>query len=149
MNKPLFCNYLTMIGIALVALCSNSCNKSDTTSYTITVGAYTLDSLANYVFTGNELIFDSNEDCQTWSRTASGDSHSTASHLHYNAAANVSYDDSNTSFSWTEYGPELDQVSIETTCSNANGGVNKTVNNSSYYQDKPNLFLKIISVIEN
>jgi len=149
MNKSLFSTCCTMITITLVTLCFSSCNKSDTTSYTITVGAYTLDSLSNYVFTGNELIFDSNEECQTWSRTAPGDSHSATSHLHYNAAANVSYDNSNTSFSWTEYGPELDQASIETTCSNANGGVNKTVNNSSYYQDKPNLFLKIISVVEN
>lgn len=54
-----------------------------------------------------------------------------------------------TTFSWTEFGPELDQESIETTCSDAIGGVNKTVTNSSYYQDKPNLYLKIISVVEN
>ena len=140
---------LTMTCIAVFVLSISSCNKSDSGSYTITVGAYTQDSLGNYIFTGNELIFDSNEECQTWSRTAPGDSHSSSSHLHYNAAANVSYDNSNTTFSWTEYGPELDQESIETTCSYATGGVNKTVSNSSYYQDKPNLYLKIISVVEN
>ena len=56
---------------------------------------------------------------------------------------------SNTTFSWTEYGPELDQESIEMTCGAAAVGVNKTVNNLSYYQDKPNLYLKIINVVEN
>ena len=140
---------LTIIYLAIFVLSNTSCNKSDSESYTITVGAYTQDSIGNYIFTGNELIFDSNAECQIWSRTAPGDSHSSSSHLHYNAAANVSYDESNTTFSWTEYGPELDQESIETTCSNATGGVNKTVTNSSYYQDKPNLYLKIISVVEN
>jgi len=140
---------LTVICLLIFVLCISSCNNSDSGSYTITVGAYTPDSLGNYIFTGKELIFDSNEECQTWSRTAPGDSHSSSSHLHYNAAANVSFDNINTTFSWTEFGPELDQESIETTCSDAIGGVNKTVTNSSYYQDKPNLYLKIISVVEN
>ena len=37
----------------------DSCKKQDLTIYTITVGAYTQDGSGNYVFTGNELIFDS------------------------------------------------------------------------------------------
>jgi hypothetical protein len=70
-------------------------------------------------------------------------------HLHYNAAGDVSYDNNSITFSWTEYGPEIDQASIENTCSNGANGVNKTVNDNSYYQDKPNRYLKIISVLEN
>ncbi len=149
MNIRHIFSIFSIIWIVLMALFLDSCKKQDLATYTITVGAYTQDGSGNYVFTGNELIFDSNEECQTWSRTATGDSHSASSHLHFNAAANVSYDNSNVTFSWTEYGPELDQESIEITCNNATGGVNKTVTNTSYYQDKPNLYLKIISVVEN
>lgn len=147
-TQNIFSNF-TITFTAVFVLCCSSCNKSNLGSYTITVGAYTQDSAGNYLFTGNELIFDSNEECQTWTRTAPADSHSSSSHLHYNSAANVSYDNSNTTFSWTEYGPELDQESIEMTCGAAAAGVNKTVNNLSYYQDKPNLYLKIIDVVEN
>ena len=75
---------LTIIYLAIFVLSNTSCNKSNSESYTITVGAYTQDSIDNYIFTGNELIFDSNEECQIWSRTAPGDSHSSSSHLHYN-----------------------------------------------------------------
>lgn len=149
MKQNLFTASFNVICIVVLALSLESCDKSDSGSYTITVGAYTLDGSGNYIFTGNELIFDSNEECQTWSRTAAADAHSTASHQHYNAAADVSYDNGSTTFSWTEYGPELDQQAIEATCSNGNNGVSKTVNNSSYYQDKPNLYLKITSVVEN
>lgn len=122
-------------------------NETDTT-WTITVGAFTIDN-GSYIATGNELIFDSKEECQTWSRTARADNHNPNSHLHYNAAANVSYDNNSNTFSWTEFGPELDQTSIENTCSNGTNGVNKTVNDYSYYQDKPNLYLKIVDVVEN
>jgi hypothetical protein len=148
-RKPFFSSVIP-IGIALLVLTGfSSCDKSDSESYLITVGAFSLDSIGNYIFTGQELIFASVGECQTWSRTAVGDSHSAGSHLHYNAASNVSYDNGTTTFSWTEYGPELNQESIEATCDAGNNGANKTVNNSSYYQDKPNVFLKITNVIEN
>ena len=124
-----------------------SCNKEDSAKYSITVSAYTLDG-DNYIYTGNDIIFNSNEECQTWSRTAAADAHSTDSHLHYNAAANVSYDNSTSTFNWTEYGPEIDQASIDATCNAGTDGAVKSVNNSTYYQDKPNLYLKITNVIE-
>jgi hypothetical protein len=54
-----------------------------------------------------------------------------------------------TTFTWIEYGPEIDQQGIEATCNGGIGGVSKTVDNQNYFQDKPNLFLKITSVIEN
>lgn len=144
----------TMFGILIVIFCA--CTKEDEsiieegngTSWTITVGAYSLDN-GIYTETGNELIFDSEKECQTWSRTAQGDNHDSNSHLHYNAVADVSYNSSSVSFSWTEYGPEIDQTSIDNTCTNGVGGVDKTVTNSDYYQDKPNVYLKITSVIEN
>lgn len=139
--------------VALIVSCL-ACKKDDTsaenngTTWTITVGAFSLDN-GVYSTLGNELIFDSAEECQTWSRTAQGDAHESNPHLHYNAAANVSYNNSTTTFSWTEYGPEIDQASIETTCSNGNNGASKTVNDTDYYQDKPNVYLKITSVVEN
>jgi len=102
-----------------------------------------------YIATGTEFIFDSKEECQTWSRTAQADIHDSNAHLHYNAATDVSYDNSTTTFSWTEYGPEIDQASIENTCSKGSNGVTKTVNDNSYYQDKANLYLKITKVVEN
>ena len=128
--------------------CTKEEESSNNTTWTITVGAFTLDN-GTYTATGNELIFDSKEECQIWSRTAQGDDHNSNTHLHYNAAGDVSYDNSSITFSWTEYGPETDQVSIESTCSNGANGVNKTINDNSYYQDKPNLYLKIINVVEN
>ena len=146
----------TSFAIALM-VSFQSCDKDDETpdeentsgsSWTITVDAYTLDN-GVYTATGNELIFDSEEECQTWNRTAQEDAHDTESHEHFNAAADVSYDNSTTTFSWTEYGPELDQATIDATCSAGDNGVSKTVDNSSYYQDKPNLYLKISSVTEN
>lgn len=117
-------------------------------SWTVTVGAFSLDN-GVYTALGKELIFNSKEECQIWSRTASGDRHDSNSHSHYNAAANVSYDNKSTTFSWTEYGPEIDQTSIANTCSKGTNGVTKTVNNTDYYQDKPNVYLKITSVVEN
>jgi len=144
-----FLSKYTLLFTLLLAIYFSNCSNPKVTSYTITVGAFTQDSNGQYVFTGNELMFDSNEECQTWSRNASADSHSISSHLHYNAAANLSYDNNKTNLSWTEYGPELDQQSIEATCINSIGGVSKTVNDSLYFQDKPNLFLKITNIIEN
>ena len=149
MKNNLINPFLTLSLIVSV-LTISSCNKdeeNDATEYKITVGAYTLED-GNYIDTGNELIFNSNEECQTWSRTAGADLHSADSHLHYNAAASVSYDNSSTTFNWTEFGPEIDQTSIESTCSSGLGGVSKSVNNSTYYQDKPNLYLKITNVVE-
>lgn len=123
-------------------------NEATNITWTITIEAFTLAD-DTYTSTGKTLIFDSKEKCQTWSRTANGDDHNSNSHLHYNAAANVNYDNTSVTFTWTEYGPEIDQISIENTCSNGVNGITKTVNNKSYYQDKPNLYLKIVSVVEN
>lgn len=131
-----------------LALINTGCKKAEddpSDSYTITVDAYTK-SNGVYTATGNTLVFDSKEECQTWSRTAQGDAHNSAAHLHYNAAASVSYNHSDTTFSWTEFGPELDQAAIETTCAKGTNGKKKTVTTTSYYQDKPNVYLKITKV---
>ena len=132
----------------------SSCSKDeeiktseDHSTYTITIGAFSLDN-GTYTSLGKELVFDSKASCQTWSRTAQGDGHESNEHLHYNAASNVSFVSSNTTFTYTEYGPELDQATIEATCAKGANGVTKTVNNTSYYQDKPNVYLKIIKVVE-
>ncbi|MFT5823562.1 MAG: hypothetical protein ACI8ZM_004824 [Crocinitomix sp.] len=143
--------YLKPLCIALLFITFTGCDKSesDTDTYTITVSAFTQDGSGDYVDSGNTLIFHSTEECQTWSRTAAGDSHSADSHLHYNAAANVDFNNNTTTFSWTEYGPELDQSAIEATCEAANDGVSKTVDDESYYQDKPTLYLKITDLVKN
>lgn len=142
---------LTCSMIGLIGCSSNDddVNEEVTNSktYIITVEAYTL-SDGIYTSTGKELIFDSKEECQTWSRTAPGDNHDSNTHLHYNAAANVAYSESSNTFQWTEYGPEVDQTSIENTCSAGIGGVTKVVTDHSYFQDKPNLYLKISNVVE-
>jgi hypothetical protein len=143
--------YFNLICLAVLLLssgCSDSDSEADLVSdaYTITIGVYSKDNSSNYVATGNELIFNSNEECQSWSRTALGDIHDSGTHLHYNAAAKVLFDNNTTTFSYTEYGPGLDQASIDATCAAGSNGVSKIVNNSSYYQDKPSVFLKIISV---
>jgi hypothetical protein len=62
------------------------------------------------------------------------------------AAASISYNHTDTIFSWTEFGPELDQSAIDATCSAGLNGKSKTVNTTSYYQDKPNVYLKITRV---
>jgi len=122
--------------------------ENDPGSWTITVGAFSLDD-GVYTDLGKELVFESQADCQTWSRTAEGDSHESGSHLHYNAATDVAYESSTSTFRWTEYGPEVDQQTIEATCAAGEDGVTKTVTETSYYKDKPNVYLKIIKVEEN
>ena len=138
---------LTTLTISLLA-----CNKEDITpkssgQYAIVVGAFKL-SDGEYTATGNELIFKSEEDCQIWSRNAQGDNHSSAKHLHYNAATDVSYNYSTKTFSWTEYGPELNETAIDSTCNAGIDGVKKIVTNIGYYKDKPNVYLRITSVTE-
>ncbi len=141
-NFTIFLFIITLIGFA----CDKSTDEpTNSEAVTITVGAFT-ESNGVYTATGNVLTFDSETNCQTWSRTAQGDAHSSSTHLHYNAAADVSYNSTDTIFSWTEFGPELDQAAIEATCAAGLNGVSKTVNTSSYYQDKPNVYLKIIKV---
>jgi hypothetical protein len=151
MNKNKISLLITTILIINLLGCSkddSGVEEINSTSWTITVGAF---SLNNGIFTalGNELIFDSKEECQVWNRTAQGDNHNSNSHLHYNAAADVSYDNNLIIFSWTEYGPEITQASIENTCSDGVNGVSKVVNDYNYYQDKPNVYLKITNVVEN
>lgn len=142
-KSPLSITFALLLSLAFINVsCDKSTNDRD---YTITVGVFT-ENNGVYTATGNELIFDSKTECQTWSRTAQGDAHDANTHLHYNAATNVSYNSTDSIFSWTEFGPELDQAAIEATCAAGLNGVTKTVNASSYYQDKPSVYLKIIKV---
>ena len=142
-------NFSTLLfALSLITIgCDKTKNEPiiTTPGFTITVGAFS-ENNGTYTALGNELIFDSSEECQTWTRTAQADAHNSADHLHYNAAANISYNHTDTIFSWTEFGPELDQSAIDATCSAGLNGKNKTVNTTSYYQDKPNVYLKITKV---
>jgi len=140
-------NLKTVAILTFSLLILASCSKDE--GYTITVSSYTKDTAENYINTGNDLTIISDQECQTWSRTAQGDSHDPASHLHFNAAANVSFNDQTNTLSWTEFGPELDQATIESTCAAAINGADKIVNDQTYYQDKTNLYLKITGVVKN
>lgn len=113
-------------------------------SLTITVGVFN-ENNGVYTATGSELVLDSKLECQTWSRSTLADGHSDGSHLHYNAASNVSFNSTDSTFSWVEYGPELDQCAINSACDRGVGGVSKTANTTSYFQDK-SVYLKIISI---
>lgn len=115
-------------------------------SYTITVGVFILNG-TTYEDQNVDLSFDTQEACQSWSRTSQADDHSSSSHDHYNAAKNTTYDASTETITWAEYGPELDQASIDLTCDNGVNGATKTANKSDYSADK-NFFLKIKSVEE-
>ena len=140
---------LMIIGTCMIFLFISSCKKETIDQYDIIIGVYSKDSVGNYYDTGIEMNFNSYEDCQIWSRTAMGDMHSSTSHLHYNAAKDVNLDVNSNTFTYTEYGPELDESSIQSTCDAESGGVTKSVNDQEYYQDKPNVFLKIKSIIKN
>ena len=139
--------YLFIVVIILFGACSKEEDANEGT-FTITVSAFSLNN-GIYEYTGNDLDFQSEGDCQVWSRTAMPDQHSSSNHLHYNAASNVDYNSLDTILIYTEYGPELDQNAIENTCATAVGGVTKTVSSTTYYQDKPNVYLKITEVVKN
>lgn len=136
---------LVLLMVCGVLLGFSSCKKDK--NYTVTVGVFQL-SNGTYTDTGNSLTFVTQDECQTWSRTAQADNHSSSEHLHYNAAINVSYDESSKTVTWTEFGPELDQASIDNTCAAAVDGVTKSVNDTDYFVDK-NIYLKITNVVEN
>lgn len=120
-------------------------NNSDK-SYTVTIGVYVFNG-STYDDQNKDLVIDTQEACQTWSRTAQADNHSSSSHDHFNAAKNTTYDASSETISWTEYGPKLDQSSIDETCENGRNGATKTANKNDYSVDK-SFYLKIKSVVE-
>lgn len=122
----------------------SSSSDDSKTSYTVTVGVYILNGTV-YEDQNKDLVFTTQEACQSWSRTALSDSHSTASHDHFNAAKNTTYDSDTETITWIEYGPELDQSSIDTTCENGTDGAEKTANKTDYIADK-NFYLKIKTV---
>ena len=101
-----------------------------------------------YTDQDKDLVFVTQDECQSWSRTAQGDSHDSASHDHFNAAKNTTYNADTETISWDEFGPELDQDAIDATCSAGNNGATKTADKTTYSQDK-NFYLQIKTVVEN
>ena len=116
-------------------------------SYTVTVGVFLLNN-GTYEDQNKDLTFITQEDCQSWSRTAQADTHSTTTHLHYNAAKNTTYDASSETITWVEYGPEISQEDIDATCTAGIDGATKIANKTDYSVDK-NFYLQIKSVVEN
>jgi hypothetical protein len=115
----------------------------------VTIGVFTQDQ-ETYVDTGKTLYFEVGTPCYSWTRTAQAheDNGSLEAidevHDHYNSGDNTYYE--NGSFTWTEYGPEHTQETVETVCANGEDGVTKTVTSDQYYEDHGGLFLKIVSI---
>jgi hypothetical protein len=66
---------------------------STSKSYTVTVGVYLLNG-STYEDQNKNFVFDTQEACQSWSRTAEADTHNSSSHDHFNAAKNTTYNSS-------------------------------------------------------
>jgi hypothetical protein len=144
---------ILLVGLVILAGCTKEEEEVEPTetinsgkSQTVTIGVYLLNG-STYEDQNKDLVFDTHEVCQSWSRTAQADNHSSSSHNHFNAARNTTYDSNTETISWTEYGPDLDQSSIDATCGDGSNGANKTANKTDYSIDK-NFYLKIKSVLE-
>lgn len=138
--------------ISLITSCSSDDDdkdeiKSENGDYTITVGIYILES-GVYEYQNKDFVFKTQEACQTWSRTAPGDIHSSNAHEHFNAAKNTTYNPDTETITWNEFGPEVDQQSIDDTCEKGSNPAIKTANKADYTADK-NIFLKIKLVEKN
>lgn len=121
--------------------------ENEDKSYTVTVGVFVLNG-SSYEDQNKDLVFETQGACQSWSRTAQADNHSSSSHDHFNAAKNTTYDLETETITWTEFGPELDQSAIDQTCEDGSSGATKTANKTEYSEDK-NFFLQIKSVVES
>lgn len=138
-----------MLYILISLITFFGCTKAtidDNKSYTVKIGVYLLVG-NSYVDQNKDLIFITQAACQSWTRTAQPDIHNSATHKHFNAAKNTTYDIINESITWAEYGPELDQASIDATCNAGINGVVKSANKNTYTSIQK-FYLKIKSVVE-
>ncbi|MDX8390427.1 MAG: hypothetical protein R8M38_08045 [Mariprofundaceae bacterium] len=117
---------------------------TDTAATVVTVGVFRQEADMSYTDTGITLTFTVGVHCETWDRTTQGDDFNASPHLHYNAADLSFYSDD--SFGWTEFGPGHTLQEAQDTCEAGVGGVEKVVNSTSFYKDKPNVYLKITNV---
>ncbi|MFC3229555.1 hypothetical protein ACFOGJ_20070 [Marinibaculum pumilum] len=123
----------------------------------ITVGVYFQKDGA-YVEQPQELVFETGTACFVWSRQnsphealpgAKGVEAVDEPHLHYNAAGKTSFVDS--TFRWTEYGPEHEEAAVAARCAaDRDGEPDKWVSETDYFReqhyDRPPYFLKIKKV---
>jgi len=95
---------------------------------TVTIADYSLLMNGTYSEKPNseDLVYLTGIQCQTWSRTQESGT------VNYNAATDVSYNLENASITWTEFGPDPSQSSIESTCAAGLMGVTKTVVDGEY-----------------
>ena len=101
----------------------------------LTLGVYELVD-GCYVDQGIDLTFAFGVACDSWSRTTKKpDDFSDESHLHYNAADDMTYDQ--VTFTWTEYGPEHSQQDIDELCASGAGGTSKEASWTGYVEEPP------------
>jgi len=112
----------------------------------LTLGVYELVG-GCYEDRDKDLEMDLDAACHTWSRTTTkADDHSSESHEHFNAAADMAYDQ--VTFTWTEYGPEASQGDIEELCESGVAGTAKEATWNDYVEEPPGsgAWLRIKSV---
>ncbi|MDC0369072.1 hypothetical protein OAN13_05185 [Opitutales bacterium] len=116
-------------------------------SFTITVGEYTLEN-GEYIYSGVDRNIMTNVHCDVFSLSADSDEHNESAHTHYYAVSNAWYDRYSKTLNWTDYGPAIDEATVEEMCQMGSGGTYKSASSESYTQDGE-IYLKIISVESN
>jgi len=116
-------------------------------SFTITVGEYTLEN-GEYIYSGVDRNITTNVHCDVFSLSADSDEHNESAHTHYYAVSNAWYDRYSKTLNWTDYGPAIDEATVEEMCQMGSGGTYKSASSESYTQDGE-IYLKIISVESN
>ena len=100
----------------------------------VTVGVFAKEKDGSYTDLGRDITFEVGVPCFTWDRTSGPHDEYTDSHPHYNASDGNTYVDG--TFTWTEFGPEHDQASVEDVCAAGMGGTEKWANWTDYYEEQ-------------
>ena len=101
-----------------------------------------------YIQWSGPQYYDQSTLLDVFSLSADSDEHNESAHTHYHAVSNAWYDRYSKTLNWTEYGPTIDEATVEEMCQMGSGGLSKSASSESYTQDGE-IYLKIISVESN